>query len=115
MPGQAIITISDKQWLVDVADIFWELAQGLGGLPELPPGTGMLFDNGFEQTIEVTTMPMLFSLDVAFLSDDLLVTEGVATAESNLVLDVIPFVGFLVLGAITTTVVRDMVKSDFRH
>ena len=35
----------------------------------------MLFDTGFEQTIEVTTAPMLFSLDIAFLSDDLVVIE----------------------------------------
>jgi len=75
MPGQAIVTIKDKQWTVDVANTYPELTQGLGGLPEMAPGTGMLFDLGFEQTIEVTTVPMLFPLDIAFLTEDFSVTE----------------------------------------
>jgi uncharacterized membrane protein (UPF0127 family) len=75
MAGQALVAIKDKQWAVDIAITHWELSQGLGGLPELPLETGMLFDLGFEQTIQVTTVPMLFSLDIAFLSDELMVTE----------------------------------------
>jgi len=75
MAGQAIVTIKEKQWTVDVASTYSELTQGLGGLPEMAPMTGMLFDLGFEQTIEVTTVPMLFPLDIAFLSEDLAVTE----------------------------------------
>jgi len=75
MAGQAIVSIKDKQWTVTVAALPWEIAQGLGGIPELPAGTGMLFDTGVEQIIEVTTVPMLFNLDIAFLSDDLVVTE----------------------------------------
>jgi len=75
MAGQAIVTIKEKQWTVDVASTYSELTQGLGGLPEMTPMTGMLFDLGFEQTIEVTTVPMLFPLDIAFLSEDLTVTE----------------------------------------
>ena len=70
MPAQAIVTIGDKQWAVGIAYASWELSQGLGGLVELPPGTGMLFDTGFEQTIEVTTVPMLFPLDIAFFSEE---------------------------------------------
>ena len=81
MPGQAIITIKDKQWVVDIASTSWELSQGLGGLMELANGTGMLFDLGFEQAIEVTTVPMLFPLDIAFLSDDLVVTEVYRNVE----------------------------------
>jgi len=83
MPGQAIVTIKDKQWAVDVASASWELTQGLGGLMELATGTGMLFDLGFEQTIEVTTVPMLFPLDIAFLSEDFLVTEVYPSVESG--------------------------------
>ena len=75
MAGQAVVRIGDKEWLTDMATLPWELEQGLGGLPELPPGTGMLFDMGFEQTIHVTTVPMLFPLDIAFLSEQLTVTE----------------------------------------
>ena len=75
MAGQAIVAIGDKQWLVGLADMPWELTQGLGRLPDLSRGTGMLFDLGFEQTVEVTTVPMLFPLDIAFLSKDMTVTE----------------------------------------
>ncbi|MCK4222273.1 MAG: DUF192 domain-containing protein [Dehalococcoidia bacterium] len=81
MPGQAILTIKDKQWVVDVASTSWELSQGLGGLMEMATATGMLFDLGFEQTTEVTTVPMLFPLDIAFLSDDLSVTEVYRNVE----------------------------------
>jgi uncharacterized membrane protein (UPF0127 family) len=75
MSGQATITIGDKQWQVSVADTPWELTQGLGGIPELPAETGMLFDLGWEQTVQVTTVPMLFPLDIAFFSETLVVTE----------------------------------------
>ncbi len=75
MAGQALVAIKDKQWAVDIAITHWELEQGLGGLPELPLETGMLFDLGFEQVIHVTTTPMLFPLDIAFLSEELTVTE----------------------------------------
>jgi len=75
MSEQATITIREKQWDVSVASAPWELTQGLGGIPELPPGTGMLFDLGWPQAIQVTTVPMLFPLDIAFLSDTLVITE----------------------------------------
>jgi len=75
MPGQGTITIGDKQWQVSIADTPWELTQGLGGIPELPAETGMLFDLGREQTVQVTTVPMLFPLDIAFFSETLVVTE----------------------------------------
>ena len=75
MTGQAVVTINDKQWAVDIAVTPWELSQGLGGLSELPSGTGMLFDLEYEQVIEVTTVPMLFPLDIAFLSEDMKITK----------------------------------------
>ena len=81
MSGQATITIGDKQWQVSVANTSWELTQGLGGLPDLAPGTGMLFDLGWEQTVQVTTVPMLFPLDIAFLSEALVVTEVYRNVE----------------------------------
>ena len=75
MAGRAIVTINDKQWSINLANTPAELAQGLGGLPDLPTGTGMFFDLGQDQVIQVTTMPMLFPLDIAFLSETLVVTE----------------------------------------
>jgi uncharacterized membrane protein (UPF0127 family) len=75
MAGQALVIIKDKQWVLDIANTSWELMQGLGGISELPAGTGMLFDLSYEKTIEVTTIPMLLPLDIAFLSDDMTITE----------------------------------------
>jgi len=86
MPGQAIVTINNKQWVVDIAVTPLELSQGLGGLTEIPPGTGMLFDMGWEQSIEVTTTPMLFPLDIAFLSSDLVLTEVYRNVEPGLII-----------------------------
>lgn len=75
MPGTAVVTIQDNQWTVGLATAPWELVQGLGGMPEMPPETGMLFDTGWEHIIRVTTVPMLFPIDIAFLSEQLVVTE----------------------------------------
>ena len=75
MSGQGTVRIGDKQWLISLADAPWELVQGLGGIPEMTPNTGMLFDLGFEQAVTVTTEPMLFPLDIAFLSESLMITE----------------------------------------
>ena len=75
MAGQLTVRISDKEWLASLAQAPWELTQGLGGLPEIPQGTGMLFDLGFEQAVTVTTEPMLFPLDIVFVSESLAITE----------------------------------------
>ncbi len=75
MAGQVKIKITDKEWLASLSSTYFELVQGLGGIPEMDAGTGMLFDLGFTQDITVTTEPMLFPLDIAFLSEDLVVTE----------------------------------------
>jgi uncharacterized membrane protein (UPF0127 family) len=75
MAGRVKVTIGGKEWLADLAVSSWELTLGLGGLSELPPSRGMLFDLGAMQIIEVTTEPMLFPLDIAFLSEDLVVSE----------------------------------------
>jgi len=75
MAGQANVNIEDKQWAVAFASTPSELVQGLGGIPEISQGTGMLFDLGFGQIITVTTEPMLFPLDIAFFSEELVITE----------------------------------------
>jgi len=71
MAGQAVIQIRDKTWNVALATTYEELVAGLGGLASLPPGYGMLFDLGSDQYINVTTEPMLFSLDIAYISSAL--------------------------------------------
>jgi uncharacterized membrane protein (UPF0127 family) len=75
MAGQANVNIEDKQWAVAFASTPSELVQGLGGIPEMAQGTGMLFDLGFGQIITVTTEPMLFPLDIAFFSEGMVITE----------------------------------------
>jgi len=75
MGGQANVNIDNKQWAVTIASTPWELVQGLGNIPQISPRTGMLFDLGYAQIINVTTEPMLFSLDIAFLSEDMVITE----------------------------------------
>ncbi len=81
MPGQVVVTIRDKQWQCAVASAPQELTSGLSGVESILPGTGMLFDLGFEQTIHVTTVPMLFPLDIAFLSEELTITEVYQNVE----------------------------------
>jgi len=73
--GEAIVTIRDRQWSVSIASTPWELAQGLRGIAETLPGTGMLFDTGWEQYVTVTTEGMLFPLDIAFFSESLEVVD----------------------------------------
>lgn len=75
MAGTATITIGDTQWQVSIASTYDELAAGLGGLSSIPAGTGMLFVFSSEQSISVTTHPMLFDLDIIFLDTDLVVTS----------------------------------------
>ena len=159
MAGQALVTIKDKQWAVDIAITPWELSQGLGGLPEITPDTGMLFDLGFEQVIEVTTVPMLFPLDIAFLSEDMTITEVYRNVEPGYLVtsqsparyfievnagelegitpgdtasvDLLPLeeipveldwvsmifglAGFLILGTLTVSIVRDLTRNAFKE
>ncbi|MEK7354592.1 MAG: DUF192 domain-containing protein, partial [Chloroflexota bacterium] len=100
MAGQLSVRISDKEWLASLAQAPWELTQGLGGIPEIPQGTGMLFDLGFEQTITVTTEPMLFPLDIAFLNEELVVTEVYRDVQPGyLVTSTLPACYFLEVNA----------------
>ncbi len=85
MSGQAVVTIGNKQWQTGIAATSWELTQGLGGLAELTPNTGMFFDTGYEQIIQVTTVPMLFPIDIAFFSESLAVTEIYPNVEPGFI------------------------------
>jgi len=82
MPGQLRVTIGNKEWLASSLTTLG-VGSGLGGLAELPQGTGMLFDLGFEQTITVTTEPMLFPLDIAFFSEAMVITRFTATSSQG--------------------------------
>lgn len=75
MAEQILFTIGGKEWQASLVSSSWELSRGLGGIAVLPQNTGMLFDVGYERYIQVTTKPMLFPIDIAFFSDDLVVTE----------------------------------------
>ncbi|MDP3064974.1 MAG: DUF192 domain-containing protein [Chloroflexota bacterium] len=79
MPGQALVTIGEKQWSVAMATTPEELTQGLGGVAAIAPGTGMLFDLGQDQVIQVTTVPMLFPLDIVFIHS----SQGVVGVARN--------------------------------
>jgi len=68
MPGQIIVTIRDKQWQCAVANTPQELVSGLSGVESIPPGTGMLFDMGWDYpVIDIYTDEMLFSMDIIFI------------------------------------------------
>ena len=75
MTRQAIVTIGDRHWLMDIADTPWKLTQGLSDIPEISPGIGMLFDVVWAHHITVTTARMMFPLDIAFISESLVITE----------------------------------------
>ncbi len=100
MAGQVRVTIAEKEWLVSLASASWELVHGLGGVPGMPQATGMLFDVGFEQTIHVTTVPMLFPLDIAFLSETLEVIDIYRNIEPGyLITSMLPARYFLEVNA----------------
>ena len=72
---QGILKIGTREWYVDIATTFTEVAQGLGGVVAINPGTGMLFILDCPQIVDVTTYPMLFNLDIAFLRDGVVVEK----------------------------------------
>jgi len=100
MAGLVKVTIGDKEWIVSLASDYFELVQGLGGIPGIDPGTGMLFDLGSEQDINVTTEPMLFPLDIAFFNEEMKITEVYRDVEPGyLVHSMLPARFFLEVNA----------------
>jgi len=80
MPGQAIVTINDKQWECSVASTYTELASGLSGVTSIPSWTGVLFDLGSDQRyIPIDMSRMLFPLDIIFINS----TQGVVGVLHN--------------------------------
>jgi uncharacterized membrane protein (UPF0127 family) len=69
MPGQAVVTVKDRQWFVGVASTYAELAQGLSEISSIPSGTGVLFDMGVDQDyVQINMSRMLFALDIIFIN-----------------------------------------------
>jgi len=75
MPGQAVVAINDNQWTCSVANTYAELEWGLSGVPSMPAGTGMLFVLPTDRSVSVTTEPMLFNIDIIFISSGLEVVD----------------------------------------
>ena len=100
MPGTATVRIGDREWQVSVASTPSELAAGLGGVESMAPGTGMLFDLGYERTVQVTTEPMLFPIDIIFISEDLVVLDVTReVTPGNIVTEDMPARYFLEVNA----------------
>ena len=116
MAEQVLLTVGNREWQASLVSTPWELSRGLGGIAELPQNTGMLFDVGIEWYIQVTTEPMLFSIDIAFLSDELVVTELYpSVAPGHLVVSVNPARYFLEVnaGELSGTEPGDMVSVSY--
>jgi uncharacterized membrane protein (UPF0127 family) len=75
MAGQALVAIRGHQWQVSLATGYFELIQGLSDIPQIPSGTGMLFDLGHDTIFTVTTEKMLFPIDIVRISDTMIVTD----------------------------------------
>jgi uncharacterized membrane protein (UPF0127 family) len=75
MSGQALVRIRDKQWQVSLATGYLELIQGLSNTPQIPSGTGMLFDLGYDTVFTVTTKEMIFPIDIVRVSSAMIVTD----------------------------------------
>jgi uncharacterized membrane protein (UPF0127 family) len=75
MAGQAVVTIRDRQWQASLATSYLELTQGLSEILQIPSGTGMLFDLGYDTIFTVTTKEMLFPIDIIRINSSMAVTD----------------------------------------
>ena len=73
--GQAIVTIKSHQWQVSLATNYLDLVQGLSNTPQIPSGTGMLFDLRHDTTFTVTTKEMLFPIDIVRINSAMTVVD----------------------------------------
>jgi uncharacterized membrane protein (UPF0127 family) len=63
------VTIKDNQWVVNIVNSYTDLITGLSGQESLTPGTGMLFDLGYDcEQIQIDMTRMLFPLDIIFIN-----------------------------------------------
>jgi len=67
-----LASISGRRWVCTVASSYSEIVTGLSGRLSLAPGTGMLFDLGYDHSrIDINMQQMLFPLDIIFISSNL--------------------------------------------
>jgi uncharacterized membrane protein (UPF0127 family) len=84
MPGQAVVTVKDRQWFVGVASTYSELAQGLSGISSIPSGTGILFDMGVDRGyVQINMSRMLFALDIIFINSSVGVVGVMHEVQPN--------------------------------
>lgn len=72
---QGIVTIKDKQWSVLIPETYAEMSAGLGSIPSIEPYTGMFFVMPYDMTVSVTTEPMLFNIDIAFIDSSFRIVD----------------------------------------
>jgi uncharacterized membrane protein (UPF0127 family) len=75
MAGRATVNIGSHSWDTFFASSPDELVAGLANLESILPDTGMFFDTGYYNIISVTTLDMLFNLDIIFIDSDFKVVE----------------------------------------
>lgn len=100
MPGQAIVRVNVNEWAVSLATTYAELEWGLSGVLSMPAGTGMLFVLPADRSVGVTTKPMLFNIDIIFISSALEVVDVARNvAPGNIVTEGTPVRYFLEVNA----------------
>ncbi len=99
MLGQAVVTIGENQWNVEVASTTAELVTGLSGRASMPAGTGMLFILPARQVATVDTSQMLFALDIIFISNSAVFSIARNIEPGHLVEEATPIDMFLEVNA----------------
>jgi uncharacterized membrane protein (UPF0127 family) len=100
MSGQALVTIRDHQWQINLATNYLELIHGLSNTPRVPSGTGMLFDLGYDTIFTVTTKEMLFPIDIVRINAAMAITDVAHNVQpGQLVTSEIPARYFLEVNA----------------
>ena len=75
LPEGKIITIGDKEFNFSLAETGMELMTGLKGVTSLEPYDGMLFDFGQKFYPIMTPKGLIFSIEVAFISEEGVIQE----------------------------------------
>lgn len=70
LPEGRTVKFSDKEFTFSVASRGVDLMKGLGGITDLDPYDGMLFDFGTNFNIRMWSKGLVFPVEVAFLDSD---------------------------------------------